>query len=377
MGVNLLAAHGLRFKVQASGTRLAGRPGRDRTGCRADLAGGRRGLGQGHDRRRRAVRVVGPVDRAQGGAWSRCGLAARGCSGKLEPAASSSAGRWSFAEAVLARADCSGCSSQGDAATLGDSSMRILWQLIKGGLAGLVLLAGCVLVFRKRAGIVLLHAGVALMMANELVVHTLHVEGQMHIREGETVNYRAGHSHGRTGRGRSLERQDRRRGRSCRGRCSKTASRFDDETLPFDVEVDRVPAELGHSTTPKPGEKNLATPAPDCNGRRASAPRAPAPTPAARSTLAAAYVKLLDKRSRPAARHLPGQRRAAAAEGEVGDKTYDLALRFKRTYKPYSMQLDDVRFDKYLGTQTAEELFVGHAAGRQRAATSTATSKSG
>ena len=67
--------------------------------------------------------------------------------------------------------------------------MRILWQLIKGGLAGLVLLAGCVLVFRKRAGIVLLHAGVALVMANELVVHTLHVEGQMQIREGETVNY--------------------------------------------------------------------------------------------------------------------------------------------------------------------------------------------
>ena len=44
---------------------------------------------------------------------------------------------------------------------LGESSMRILWQLLKGGLAGIVLLVGCVLLFRKRAGIVLLHAGVA------------------------------------------------------------------------------------------------------------------------------------------------------------------------------------------------------------------------
>ncbi len=34
-----------------------------------------------------------------------------------------------------------------------------------------------------------MHGGIALVMANELVVHTLHVEGQMHIREGETVNF--------------------------------------------------------------------------------------------------------------------------------------------------------------------------------------------
>src|SRR5207253_1285042 len=36
----------------------------------------------------------------------------------------------------------------------------------------------------------------------------------------------------------------------------------------------------------------------------------------------------------------------------VGDKTYDVALRFKRTYKPYSVRLLDVRKDDYLGTNT-------------------------
>ena len=65
---------------------------------------------------------------------------------------------------------------RGPEAALGDSSMRILWQLIKGGAAAVVLLAGCALVFRQRAGIVLLHAGIALVMANELVVYGLHVE---------------------------------------------------------------------------------------------------------------------------------------------------------------------------------------------------------
>ena len=37
-------------------------------------------------------------------------------------------------------------------------------------MAGGVLLAGCILAFRKRAGIVLFHAGVILMMVNELFV---------------------------------------------------------------------------------------------------------------------------------------------------------------------------------------------------------------
>ena len=69
------------------------------------------------------------------------------------------------------------------------SAMRILWQLLKAEFAAVVLLVGCVLVFRKRAGIVLLHAGVGLIMANELVVHFLHKEGQMWIPDGGTANY--------------------------------------------------------------------------------------------------------------------------------------------------------------------------------------------
>ena len=77
----------------------------------------------------------------------------------------------------------------GDSAMLGDASLRILWQLIEGTLAGVVLLAGCWLAFNKRAGIVLLHAGVGLMMANELIVSTLHRESAMQLAEGETRNY--------------------------------------------------------------------------------------------------------------------------------------------------------------------------------------------
>ena len=46
----------------------------------------------------------------------------------------------------------------------------------------------CVLVFRKRAGIVLLHSGVGLLMLGELLVGVSAVEGQMQIIEGQTSN---------------------------------------------------------------------------------------------------------------------------------------------------------------------------------------------
>ena len=76
-----------------------------------------------------------------------------------------------------------------DANGLNPSAMRILWQLLKAEAAAGILLVGCILTFRKRAGIVLLHARRGLIMANELVVHFLHKEEQMTIPEGRSVNY--------------------------------------------------------------------------------------------------------------------------------------------------------------------------------------------
>ncbi len=68
-------------------------------------------------------------------------------------------------------------------------SMRILWQLIKGQFAALVLLLGCWMLFKKRAGVVLLHAGIGLLMLSELLVGLYAEESQMQIFEGDTVNY--------------------------------------------------------------------------------------------------------------------------------------------------------------------------------------------
>src|SRR6185503_14651320 len=72
---------------------------------------------------------------------------------------------------------------------LDNSGIRILWQLAKGLASAGVLLVGCILVFRKRAGIVLLHGGIALIMLTELFTAVAAVESQMNIANGATTNF--------------------------------------------------------------------------------------------------------------------------------------------------------------------------------------------
>lgn len=348
MGINLLAAHALRFKVQASGSRLlaglaviglgvaltwmvvAGGSDKDTVGETAPLAWSTLW----------SVTKWGLVALWVAGAY---GLAKLESSRKLE--------RWTLAifQAVLGGA-LLWVFSQGAEAALGDSSMRILWQLMKGGLAGLVLLAGCALVFRKRAGIVLLHGGIALVMANELVVHTLHVEGQMHIREGETVHFVqdirtvelavVDPSNPKTDDvvvvPRSLLKDD---------------EPIRDELLPFAItiekylqnaELKRATATTGNLATAGAGMQWIAEP------RRAGA----GTDAGGKVDSTAAYIKLTKKDGgEPIGTYLVSVELLPQAI-KLDDKTYELAMRFKRTYKPYQIHLGDVRADNYLGTQT-------------------------
>jgi len=77
----------------------------------------------------------------------------------------------------------------GEGADLGDAGMRILWQLIQAGLAGVVVLVGSILLFKKRGGIVTIHMGVGLLMFGQFWVAKYDVEEQMTIDEGATVSF--------------------------------------------------------------------------------------------------------------------------------------------------------------------------------------------
>ena len=75
------------------------------------------------------------------------------------------------------------------AATESDAFWRVFLRLGRGSLAAIVLYIACVLLYRQRAGMVLLHAGILFLMLGEFMTALYAVESRMTIKEGETVNY--------------------------------------------------------------------------------------------------------------------------------------------------------------------------------------------
>ncbi len=254
---------------------------------------------------------------------------------------------------------------RGDAWRLGDSSLRILWQLIQGGLAALVVLAGCVMVFKKRAGIVVIHAGVALVMFNELLVGLTAVEERMTLVEGQTTSI------ARDIRSVELAVIDRSpidfdRVIVVPGSRLVEGRKISDERLPFDIEVVEF---MKNSNLRKVagGDVNLATTGVG-NEWIAEPIRSAGGAEASQAVdLASAYVRFVPKdKSSPAETHLLAQHfgdaevlmAGAPARPErvaVGAATYEVLLRYKQDRKPYSLTLNDIRKDDYLGTNTPRD----------------------
>ncbi len=244
-------------------------------------------------------------------------------------------------------------------AELTPSSLRILWQLLQGGLAGLVLLGGSILLFRRRAGIVLIHAGILLMMFGQYIATVYNVEERMSIREGETRRYAedirttelaivdtspADHDDVTVISREMLEvsLQDK--------------EAIADDLLPFQVEVVQYHknADLRRAGPQEPnpataglGVQYLIEPLRGNSGADSGGA----------VDLAAAYVKLTDKSGKVLGTYLVSVLATLSDEAEkiqVGDKTYEVSLRFRRSYKPYGLTLVDVVREDYSGTNRAK-----------------------
>ncbi|MEX2176154.1 MAG: hypothetical protein WD872_17465, partial [Pirellulaceae bacterium] len=195
MALNLLAAHAWRFKIQAAGARLWG-------GLAVLLAGialTALVIVSGHNDQGFQAKPPFTWDAFWTGfllfasaVWA-AGMCAYAYYG-LRPATQ---GEFSWVRLTILIG--SGLLLVAMAGVLGwgalasqrpsDEAIRIVWQLLQGGLSGIVLLAGCVLVFQKRGGMVLLHLGIGLLMVNELLVARQAVEWQISLHEGETTNF--------------------------------------------------------------------------------------------------------------------------------------------------------------------------------------------
>jgi len=190
MGINLLAAHTVRFSIQAKGTRLWAGLGVIVLGCLATWAAVESGSSEA------GVLEGASIEWSLLWKLMLLGLTAM----------TFGAGAAAFllekhrvverVTAALTAVICGALLLYGIVMliTRGEmlikpEGMRILWQLIKGGGAGVVLLIGCWMVFKKRAGIVLLHSGIGLIFLYELIVGMWHEEAQMPIFEGTRSNW--------------------------------------------------------------------------------------------------------------------------------------------------------------------------------------------
>ncbi len=235
------------------------------------------------------------------------------------------------------------------------SSMRIVYQLLKGLAAAGVLLAGCLLLFRKRAGIVLLHGGIGLLMGYEVLVGVAHVESRMVIFEGEETNYsydlRTTELAFVAAEGSGSERHV-----VVRGDALREQKRLSDPRLPFDVELIDWFENAGFAPL-EAGETPVATAGLAARARQKLVALKPASgTDGGEVNVPGANVRLIDRQSGQEvgvyslwARFERGQPAAA------GGKDYDVFLRFERHYKPYSVYLYEIQQNNYSGTTRARD----------------------
>lgn len=182
MLVNLLSAHALRFRIQTSGAKRM-------TGVAVTLVGilvcaGVVFLGQSDGLQNRPPVQYSTMWNVTLAAMFAAGLGAAGFCYWLESHRTVE----KILSGTLAVALCAApLVIWYTGASIGDSGMRILWQIAQCSAATIVLLGGLMLLFRRKAGIVLLHAGLILLLGNEIWVTLTHLEQRLSGVEGETV----------------------------------------------------------------------------------------------------------------------------------------------------------------------------------------------
>jgi hypothetical protein len=206
----------------------------------------------------------------------------------------------------------------------------------------------------KRTGIYVLHSGLVVLMMSELFTGLYAAEGMMAIDEGSSSNVVV---------------QNRYAELAVTSPSADDPAHYDDEVvvpgsmlwkagavvsheaLPFDVEVvdymknaDVREAKPGEKTTATEGFglQQAAVPLQEVSG---TAKQQTADTPAA-------YLTFKTKDGQALGTFLVWAKYRPQPV-KVGDKTYGVALRFKQTYRPYSIHLLKFSFDRYEGTQMA------------------------
>ena len=365
MLVNLFSAHLVRFKMQAKGVPLLAGLGVITLGSILTWA---------------VIATASTADAIQtdsiisyGMVWQLMGLAVLAISGCLVFVGLSDGQKPVERMLFLASAVLAGGISAGVLLVppLEDPSMRILYQLLKGTVCGLVLLAGCWLVFRKRAGIVLLHAGVGMLMVYEILVglNAGTMEASMSIEEGQTAVYTTDI------RSTELVIADLSDAQAdvetiIPGRMLVKGQKYDDQQLPFVAEVldfhphSTLYSKAGKFDVSRPGmpaeeptePPDLATTGLGKTFRIRSLETSVGTDTSGTVDTPSAYVRLLNREDgKEIGTFLVTTTLTRSDAFEYQGKKYELELRFRRTYTPFHMTLKDVQKNVYVGTDRPKD----------------------
>jgi hypothetical protein len=227
--------------------------------------------------------------------------------------------------------------------------------LIGGGLL-INLLAAHTVRFKlswKRAGIILLHGGVIVLLLGELITGVFSVESRMTIDEGDSANYV---EDSRNYELVVIDKSDPASDLvvSIPGSLLRNGETIRDDRLPFTIEVKQYMANSALDKEPK-------STAPATNGlglRVRTDPRSEVTGTdrEQKSDIPSAYVTLRPKGGgEPLGTYLVSLWFSAAFKVPpqtvtIDGKSYGIDLRFRREYKPYRLRLIEFRFDRYPGT---------------------------
>ena len=202
----------------------------------------------------------------------------------------------------------------------------------------------------KRSGVLVLHAGLILMLLGEFITGVWAIEGNMVIDEGQTTNVVIHQRYSELAvllPGKTEDTITVVPGHTLRSHEKRGSIVHAD--LPFDIEVVKW---MVNSKVIKSGE-GPDNPASKGDGLKVVAveqaevsgvdTKQTADTPSA-------YLKLTSKKDGTDLGTYLFSTLRKAEPIEVDGKTYDVSLRFKLTYKPYSLELLEFRFDRYTGT---------------------------
>lgn len=245
------------------------------------------------------------------------------------------------------------------------AGMRILWQLLKATFAGLVLYVGSVMVFRKRAGVVVLHAGIALMMISEIRVGLGAVESRMKIIEGESTNYSFDIREFELA---VIDDSDSEEDHVVAIPQSRLQASLDskepitDDSLPFNLEVvqhfpNSTVVTMRDVKTRKEWDDLLKkNPADSGFGLDTVAKKVEGSSGVESEVdIASIYYKLTKKSNGELIGTYLGSGYLKPDSVTVDGKKYQLGFRFRRYYKPYTVTLVNVDKDDYRGTNTARD----------------------